>query len=309
MQTDTKLSMKVYSTRTFANAYAQLLFDITQSPEYIVSPRSQTVHEIHNCVLEFNPLNALYTNDVRSSQFKYISAELLWYFSGRQDIEFIQRYSSFWKKLVNDDGVTVNSAYGHQLFTRKNEYGMTSWQWALQQLISDTDTRQAVMHINAPEHQQTGTKDFPCTLSLIFMIRDDMLHLDVHMRSNDVILGLPTDVAFFTILHQQMLRHLKTHDRFINTLELGTYTHYANSMHLYERHFELVERMLQCNFVDHTEAPVLDIDFINILGDPLSVTTTMYDTLNTDCIFDIDGIETAHESKFISSMIDSFIAQ
>jgi thymidylate synthase len=79
----------------------------------------------------------------------------------------------------------------------------------------------------------------------IFQIRENKLNFTIHMRSNDVILGLPTDIAFFAVLQMQMLNHLKiTYPE----LELGTYTHIANSLHVYERHFELVENMLKLPF-------------------------------------------------------------
>jgi len=39
-------------------------------------------------------------------------------------------------------------------------------------------------------------------------IRDNKLNFSVSMRSNDAILGTPTDVAFFCLLQQQMLKLL-----------------------------------------------------------------------------------------------------
>ncbi len=65
------------------------------------------------------------------------------------------------------------------------------------------------------------------------------------MRSNDLILGTPTDVAFFCLLQIQMLEHLR---KYYPELELGTYTHIAHSLHLYQRHFNLVSEMLQKSF-------------------------------------------------------------
>jgi hypothetical protein len=45
----------------------------------------------------------LYDNQRRGSQLRYISAEFLWYFLGRNDVEFIKKYASFWETIQNED--------------------------------------------------------------------------------------------------------------------------------------------------------------------------------------------------------------
>ena len=42
----------------------------------------------------------------------YAIGELLWYWSGRNDVEFIDHFSKFWRN-ISDDGKTANSAYGY----------------------------------------------------------------------------------------------------------------------------------------------------------------------------------------------------
>ena len=70
-----------YQHKDFSQIYEAILHDLAYSPEYITKPRDMTIKE--NCdvaiVLE-DPTSCLYTNPVRSSQFKYIAAEFLWYF-------------------------------------------------------------------------------------------------------------------------------------------------------------------------------------------------------------------------------------
>ena len=98
----------------------------------------------------------------------------------------------------------------------------------------------------------------------IFHIREDRLNLTVHMRSNDIILGLPTDFAFFTTLQSHMLMHLqKVH----KNLSIGTYTHIANSLHLYETHFNLANEMLSHQFT-REELPPVSQPLINLASAP-----------------------------------------
>jgi len=255
--------MKYYKADTFAAAYQAALSDVFHSPEYETCPRGMRIRECTNVQLEFNPRYPLYENDRRSSQFRYIAAELLWYFSGRRDTAFISRFAKFWESIDNGDG-TVNSAYGHLLFGEPNEHGYTEWDWLMESLCNDPDTRQAVIHFNKPSHKREGNRDFVCTLSGTFQIRDGRLDLKVHMRSNDMILGTPTDVAFFCLLQEQVLSLLK---RVYPDLKIGTYVHEVDSLHIYERHFGLVSGMLETPF-DPTCFPQIGDDLVTVTGAP-----------------------------------------
>tara|TARA_R110000803_G_scaffold78949_1_gene144293 strand:+ start:1018 stop:1926 length:909 start_codon:yes stop_codon:yes gene_type:complete len=237
--------MRTYRGETFAQAYELALSDIINDPQYTSSPRGMKINEVSDAALVIeDPSFCLYDNSRRSSQFKYIAAELVWYFTGRKDAEFITPYAKFWDQIKNKDG-SVNSAYGNLIFTEELSDGRNQYRWALDSLIQDKDSRQAILHFNKPDHQWNGNKDFVCTLNGIFQIRDNKLNFTLDMRSNDLILGTPTDVAFFCLLQMQMLEHLK---KYYPELQLGTYTHIAHSLHLYERHFNLAKEMLEKSF-------------------------------------------------------------
>jgi thymidylate synthase len=152
-----------------------------------------------------------------------------------------------WKQLANERG-EVNSAYGKLIFADENEHGFSQYQWVIESLIKDKDSRQAFMHFNKPEHQYNGNKDQVCTLTALFHIRNNKLNMTLNMRSNDVIFGFMTDFTFFNILHQHVYLHLK---ETYPEIEMGSYTHTSHSMHLYERHYDLVRRMIEEEFILH----------------------------------------------------------
>lgn len=258
--------MRVYRHQDFSQLYEMSLRDLMDNPEYETRPRDLKIRENTNvCLILENPLSCLYQNEYRSSQKKYISAELIWYFNARRDVEFISKYAKFWNSIQNEDG-TVNSSYGYLLFGKKNRFGHTQYDWALKSLKKDEDSRQAVLHFNLPEHQYQTNKDFVCTMYGIFQIRDNKLNFTVSMRSNDVIWGLPTDIAFFAILQSQMVSHLK---HTYPDLELGTYTHIANSYHIYEHHFEAVNKMLEFDFLPES-IPAVKQDLISQIAETSS---------------------------------------
>jgi thymidylate synthase len=257
--------MKLYKGNSFAEVYKASLTDLIRNPEYSVSPRGLKINESMNVahVVE-NPALCLYENEKRSSQLKYIAAETVYYFSGRRDLDFISRFAPFWNQIANNDK-TVNSAYGNLIFNEVGEGGLTQWQWAYNSLIHDKDTRQAILLFNKPNYQYYGNKDFICTLNGVFNIRDNKLNFTVQMRSNDAILGTATDFSFFCLLQMQMLKLLKM-DKYPE-LELGSFTHIANSYHVYERHFELIEEMISSDFKP-TGFPEIVYDFIRPDGKP-----------------------------------------
>ena len=127
--------MRIYKGETFADVYQTALTDVLQNPEYVTSPRGMKINEVTNAALVIeDPTFPLYENNRRSSQFKYIAAELVWYFTGRRDTNFISKFAKFWEQIDNGNG-TVNSAYGNLIFTDKNPHCINQYEWALQSLI------------------------------------------------------------------------------------------------------------------------------------------------------------------------------
>lgn len=264
--------MRIYRGTTFADVYRESLSDLLNNPDFESSPRGMACKEIINATLIIeNPIINTYSNDRRGSQYKYIAGELLWYFLGRNDVAFIEKFASFWKNIQNEDG-TVNSAYGNLLFNPSTDSGLSQYEWALSSILKDKDTRQAIMHFNLPKHQLYSNKDFVCTMYGNFHIRDNKLHFSINMRSNDAILGTATDIAFFTILHQHALLHLK---ETYPDLEIGTYTHKVDSFHIYERHFGLVSDMLEYLFIPESIG-ILTSELIKKSGVPTDNLIELY---------------------------------
>ena len=61
------------------------------------------------------------------------------------------------------------------------------------------------------------------------------------MRSNDVIFGFCNDLFTFALFHQLMYNDLREH---YSDLELGKYAHNAGSMHIYERHYDMANKII-----------------------------------------------------------------
>jgi len=199
-----------------------------------VVTRDLKVRELTNVQIELSdPTARLITSKARDVDMRYMVGELCFFLGGSTDLEQIAFYSSFWRK-VSDDGKTVNSAYGERLFYSYNPETLIQFDYAIRCLEQDEFSRKAVMPIYRTTDAKTS-KDNPCTMFLQLMIRDDHLDCYAFMRSNDIWLGLPYDVAFFTLIQEIAFVQLKLTYPF---LQMGRYYHHATSLHCYDNHID-----------------------------------------------------------------------
>jgi thymidylate synthase len=182
------------------------------------------VGEILNAITVIeDPTRGIIQSSIRKMPMRYAVGELLWYLSGSNRTRDISLYSDVWGKL-SDDGETNNSAYGHRIHHR---FGFDQWEFVKDKLTKNPNDRQCVIHIKDASNEKT--KDTPCTVALQFLLRENKLYMTTYMRSNDIWTGFPYDVFAFTAMQVKMAFELG--------VELGTYTHIAGSLHLYERNW------------------------------------------------------------------------
>ena len=174
----------------------------------------------------------------------YMLGELAWYFTGREDVEFISKFSSFCGR-ISDDGVTNRSAYGAIVF---NRYGFDHVAQVIDTLKRDPHSRRAVINFNVPNPKRFETKDEICTIALVFELRGGKLDCTGIMRSDDVWLGTPYEVVFFTELQKHIANELG--------VAYGKYTHFAVSLHAYEKDIDRVREVWCCK----QAAPRLKLD-------------------------------------------------
>lgn len=135
----------------------------------------------------------------------YFARELLAYFCGSLNINGEYGYglinaSKYWGKIC-DENNCINSNYGYYVFHQLTKEKKTQLQWIREQFLENIDTRRALININGIQHKEE-TKDFPCTVGILYRIENDTLNCDVQSRSTDVITGLPYDMGFFSVVNE-----------------------------------------------------------------------------------------------------------
>lgn len=216
---------EVVRVDTADEAFAQWWNCLINQGDKIESRDGMVVGECINAITVINdPTRCIMRNKIRKMPIRYAIGEMLWYMSGKNEVKPIQIYTDNWNRM-SDDNIHVNSNYGYCI---KYKYGFDQWEYVRKLLSDAPETRQAVIHIKEPRN--IPSKDVNCTVSLQFILRDNKLYLTVYMRSNDLWLGFPFDVFQFANMQILMAMELG--------VELGTYTHIAGSLHLYERDFK-----------------------------------------------------------------------
>jgi thymidylate synthase len=232
---------------TTSEAYLEVLWDVLTNPDFQSAPRGKAINEkiAYKFVVEKPSSAPIVTRDLARNEViaRYTKAEFDVYSKGSVSVDDFGAISKFWLNLGNPDG-TVNSAYGHLIFfdrscgnpTFEDSVMRSPWEWARLALLTDKDTRQAIIKFHKRTHLWVGNKDQTCTVYGNFLIRDNRLHLIVHMRSNDVVKGLVYDMPWFCYLMERMRHELSENG--YHDLQLGDYIHIADSFHVYEPDFE-----------------------------------------------------------------------
>lgn len=249
-------SVEHQQTGHLNNDFRTCLFQLMQHG-LTAHPRGTTTKEILNYNITLaDARNRVITFPDRKTNTAYLLGEFIWYLGGSNDPKGILPYSKFWANITNSGAEqgyaegTINSNYGTRLFglsdlpalLKSNTSPLNQWEETIKLLTKDKDTRQAIINIHLPSDRHEGNKDVACTLSLQFFIRENRLHMVTNMRSNDIILGFTNDVFQFTMLQECMQVELK---KVYPELDLGHYYHNAGSMHIYDRHFEMAEKIIR----------------------------------------------------------------
>ncbi len=215
---------------------------------HIAAPRGKRTLELTfvGCTLR-SPTNRLLTLQERQWSLPLAIGELCWHASASSDVSCLTYYAKQWAEFSEDGTSITGSCYGRALFGADQEGG-SQWTRIRDLLAADPATRRAIVYFNiANDRLSPIARDVACASSMQFLLREDRLQCIVHMRSNDAVWGLPYDVFLFSALQELMALELGA--------ELGHYHHLSGSMHIYERHFDLVKRLLSSKEIESSAMP------------------------------------------------------
>jgi thymidylate synthase len=166
--------------------------------------------------------------------YDYVERELDWYKSKSLSVNDIPGGPpAIWKQVADKDGY-INSNYGWCIWSIDNNF---QYQNVYDELKNNPESRRATMIYTRPtmwkDYNHNGRSDFMCTNAVQYMFRNNALHAIVQMRSNDVVFGYKNDYAWQSYVLDCLCLDLG--------VQRGDIHWNVGSLHVYERHFDLVK--------------------------------------------------------------------
>lgn len=173
---------------------------------------------------------------LRQIPIRVFVAEQIWFLSGaRKPKDFLRDYTKIWDDFTNPNDV-VTVAYGYRW---RKHFGRDQIKCLVDLLKTEPSSRQAVIVTWDPSGDGlslTKKANVPCPYSFTVNIIGGRLHMHNIVRSNDMILGFPHDVAGFCLLQHILAQELG--------VKVGIYTHTISNAHVYDIHYEAANEMI-----------------------------------------------------------------
>lgn len=228
--------MWVFNVKNVNRALLSALQTMYQHPDNMrtISVRGHEVIEFKMPIVTVyrNPWECVLTNSVRDANPFFHLMEAIWMLAGRNDVAFLELFNKNMKQF-SDDGVILHGAYG----SRWHAYGQLDN--VVEMLHRDRNTRRAVISLYDPE-LDTGYSgvDLPCNDLVTFSIRDELLHMTVSNRSNDMVWGAyGANAVHFSVLQQYVAALLN--------VNIGPYYQVSNNFHVYTELYDFYPRLMR----------------------------------------------------------------
>ena len=165
-------------------------------------------------------------------------SEFSWIIEGSNLVEPLQYFIRDYDKF-SDDNVTLNGAYGFRLL---KYFEINQLERAISELNENRESRRVVLTMYSPDDLNKISKDIPCNTTIYLKIKDNKLDITILNRSNDLYLGVPYNVFIFYLLQLYIAKKLN--------ISVGIQTHFTDSLHLYTKDLEKVEKIINNNSLE-----------------------------------------------------------
>jgi thymidylate synthase len=173
---------------------------------------------------------------LRKIPTKMFIAEQVWFIAGsRKPADFLRDYTKIWDLFTNP-GDVVTVAYGYRW---RKHFGRDQLGLLVKLLQEDPSSRHGVVVTWDPAGDGLGgvaKKNVPCPFAFTVTIIGGRLHFHNIVRSNDMVLGFPADVAGFALLQMILAQKLG--------VAPGIYTHSISNAHIYDNHYDGAAELL-----------------------------------------------------------------
>lgn len=210
---------------------------------------------------------------LRKIPLKLFISEQIWYLRWEKELDFFQKFSRIWDDFKENDN-TVESWYWYRW---RNFFARDQIDSLIKMLQNEPSSRQWVIITWDPNSDWLSSpkkKNTPCVPMWVANIVNNELNFHIVFRSNDVMLWLPHDVAWFALL-----QHILAQKLWVKVWWL----HYTIShAHIYENHYNQAnELLLRSNKHQNVKLMIPDNTFDNIFNNWEEIVEEIFNNLSS----------------------------
>ncbi len=168
---------------------------------------------------------------------KSIIYELLWFLKGDTNIKYLHNNNvSIWDEWADING-DLGRIYGHQWRSWKSEDGKEIDQIGevIKTIKENPDSRRHLVSAwNVGDLNKMAL--LPCHILFQFYVANGMLSCQLYQRSADIFLGVPFNIASYSLLLLMMAQ--------VTGFKAGEFIHTLGDAHIYLNHIEQVNLQL-----------------------------------------------------------------
>ena len=168
---------------------------------------------------------------------KSIIHELLWFIAGDTNIKYLKDNGvRIWDEWADENG-DLGPVYGHQWrhWTTSDGREVDQFDQVIEMIKNNPDSRRLIVSSWNPSDIPDMALP-PCHCLYQFYVADGKLSCMLYQRSCDVFLGVPFNIASYSLLTMMVAQ--------VCGLEVGDFVHTLGDAHVYTNHFEQVELQL-----------------------------------------------------------------
>lgn len=212
-------------------SYLDLLRDILETGEDRDDRTGVGTRAVFGRQLRFDLADGFPLLTTKKLHLRSIIYELLWFLRGDTNVRWLQDHGvSIWDEWANEDG-DLGPVYGKQWRSWAAPDGRTIDQiaWVRNEIRRNPTSRRLIVSAWNPADVEDMALP-PCHCLFQFSVMGGRLHCQLYQRSADIFLGVPFNIASYSLLLMMMAR--------ATDLEPGAFVHTFGDAHLYSNHFE-----------------------------------------------------------------------
>ena len=217
-----------------------------------VDSRAGKVRKSFGYQMRFNLQDGFPAVTTKKLAWKAVVSELIWFLEGSNDERRLAEIlyadkrenlsdkktiwtqnskADYWKNKANFDG-DVGKIYGVQW---RNFNGIDQIETLLQQIKKNPNSRRHILTAWNPAELDLMSLP-PCHAFSQFFVSENKLSCQLYQRSCDMFLGVPFNIASYSLLTHIIARECN--------LQVGFFIHTLGDYHIYHQHFSQVEIQL-----------------------------------------------------------------